>query len=51
MHTSAMLARWDCLTGSPYHSAFRASPDVSSDRPGLNMYGGCLIPPCPEEQP
>ena len=26
MHTSAVLARWDCLTRSVYHSAFGARP-------------------------
>jgi len=26
MHTSAVLARWDCLTQSVYHSGFRARP-------------------------
>jgi hypothetical protein len=29
MHTSAVLARWDCLTRPLYHSGFRARP-VSS---------------------
>ena len=29
MHTSAVLARWDCLTCPLYHSGFTARSDVN----------------------
>ncbi len=27
MHTSAVMARWDCLTQTLYHSGLRPRPD------------------------